>query len=209
MPRRASCIAVLYAALVVTAEDHSSDAVLAAKLLFDQSEFHLRNELELAQALRDARKTISVLLALVVVIGLFRMDLHRQPGEITVVPGWSLCLIRLLFSGSVIALLFGIVYLFTERPILAKAPVGERQGALSDLNIPDEVLEALYLLPAERICQIRTQTFRLAYDRLRAANNRVRGRLVSATLWLSGSALLAFLGFSLYFWTIDTTIHGA
>lgn len=178
------------------------------RLLFEHAQFHLNNELNISASLRDSRKVLSALLAIVLGIGLYRMDIHRQPGEITVIPAWSELVIRILFALSCVAFLLGIVFLYTERPVFDSAP-RERQGALTGLYFPDEVLDALGQGSPWDVYETRTKVYRLAYKRLRAANNAVRRRLTIAGVFFFGGIGALFLSFCIYFWTIEVEgIHG-
>jgi hypothetical protein len=185
---------------VKNAVKHDADAVAE---LQTAALYALEKELSVRANLRETRKTISAILALIIGIGFFRVDIHRRPDEVTVVPFAALCFIRGFFTLALILMVPGVWYLFTERGVKHETERAANTGsALSELTVPDDLLARLAGMDKAQAMWIRTKALRLAYERLVEANARVRRRVYVGLYWLLGSLLLALIGFTVYLWTI-------
>lgn len=182
-------------------------AMRAAELLHDQAEYLLNDELGYASSLRDARRTLSTVIAVIVGIGVFRIELSRPENHVPTIPPWAEGLVRLMFILALLAILFGAYYIHTERALhreFASLKSQKRSGgALSVLYLRQEVFERFLTLPPLDVIKMKAEGLRLAYSRLRDANRRVRARLAIGTFWIFAGVVLVLTAFAIYTSTVD------
>lgn len=181
-----------------------NDPCESVRLLHEQAEFLLRDEIAYAANLRDNRRTVSTLLALVVGIGVFKVDFFRPSTHTLVLDETWFLLIRVLFLGAVLLVLVGAYFIYTERPIVRDlgASTSRPGGALAVLFLREEILDQFVARPADEVWRMKTGGLRLAYTRLRDANRRVRRRLALGTMLGLLGLGLALVGFGVYTLTV-------
>lgn len=196
--------------------DHKTadqEALLAsAESLHDHAKFLLEDQINYATSLRDTRKTISTLLAVIVGIGVFRLEFTKNPGDITIIQAGSLLAIRILFTAAVILFGIGGYFLYAERGILSEFGRTRSGGALSCLHFNATSFAQFEELPPFLVMRIRTRSLRLAYELLKASNLRVRRRLLYGWMFQYTGLATVFLSFLIYFWTMrlpNGTVQGA
>lgn len=181
-------------------------STVAAQQALELHDCALRDQIDFAESLKNHRKALSAFLALLVGLGIVRLDLHRSPDEVLAVPNGALLAIRILLTLGTIVLIIGAAYLFTERPILWGQRKTRRSnpgsGALGYLYLSKRDLAIIERLPPDLAIRARTRAIRRAYRELVPANRRVRARLVVSTFWLIGGMGLYGSGFLVYFWAL-------
>lgn len=186
-----------------------TETLESARLLHDQAQFLLGDEAAYAASLRDYRKMASGLLAIVISIGIFRLELTRPPGEVLAVPVWTAVAIRCLLPAAVLLILAGSYFIYTERgffrefAFLNPPPPPGRGGALAILYLRQDVLADFSEKPPLEVVRMKTDGLRLAYIRLRDANRRVRARLAAGTALVFAGLVLILLTFALYTLTMN------
>lgn len=182
----------------------------SVRVLFDLHKFLLEDQVHLAETLRNARRTASALLLILVGFGLFKVETFSSVEEKTV-------LIRSLISAAIGCFLVGAFYLFTERSVIwslwkaikryaKRTTVPVNSGlALSRLRLTsDEIVAQSKLDPTECLL-VRATEFSDSYEALKSSNYRVRARLGLGTIYLLLGISLAFAAFLVYLWTVGST----
>ncbi len=184
-----------------------SDAI---KLLHEQAQYLLDDELEYAKSLKENRRTIATLLALIVGVGIYKIEFYRPMNQELIVAPWAVWTIRVLFLAAIALVLIGAYFIYTERGILDEFSNGKKSkgGALSVLYLREEVLKDFAKKPISEVWEMKTVGLRLAYKRLMEANRRVRKRLARGTfLGLIGMAFI-LAGFGVYTLSTGTGSKG-
>jgi len=181
-----------------------AEPLKSAEYLYQQSEYLLNDEISYAASLRDARKTASGLLIIIIGIGLFRFEMFRAPGTIPTVPVWASAVIRVLFVFALGLLGAGGYWIYTERPMWKELRRTEQSGgsALSVLHLDAPTVKRLELTRPVDVLLWRTSTMRLAYERLRERNRRVRRRIAGGMAFVFTGFVLVFAAFVLYTVTV-------
>ena len=205
---------------VVLDETPYEEQLESSKLVLEQAQFLLEDEIGYATALRTQRRTLSGLLAIVIGLGVFRIDLYGSPDDVPLLPSWSILFIRILLVVAVFFILWGTWSLYSERPVSHDGSAAPREG---DPERPSRVplLEegkgsaALCVLDLDRkyrrtlekarpldTVRARTLILGVAYDRLATANRRIRYRIQKGKVRLFVSMILLLGAFLLYSWTL-------
>lgn len=206
-----------------TAVSEPDSALESAKLLYNQAEFLLNDEIRFAAALRMQRSTTATLLVVVVGIGLFRISFYGTRDDILLIPTWAMFATATLFSLAAMFVLSGTWNLFSERPLIGSDPAlaldkgeiahvhsalasGKSDAALSVLHLSRRHRKILERASPLIVVRAQAMILRVAYERLAAANRRVRYRIERGRSHLLVGLALVFVAFVLYFWSI--AIHG-
>lgn len=183
------------------------DKAKSCELLHDQALYLLDDEVHYATSLRENRRTLATLLALVVGVGIFKVDFYRPPGHILAVPELAFWVIRGLFICAIIAFLVAAYFIYTERAIMKEFGKKRTGGALSVLSIQDRFILEFAEKPAHEVWMMKTEGLRLAYYRLQESNRRVRRRLAEGTIVGFVGLVLVLSGITLY--TVTVRVEGA
>lgn len=177
--------------------EQRAERLRSAELVHEQAEYLLNDEIGYAAALRDSRKTASGLLAIMIGVGIFRIDLYRSADHVLAIGPWWAIVVRACFVLSVVFVAIGAFLIFTERnPFRKKTSING--AALSILFLKPEIVKQLHLAPPHKVLRIRTEGLRLAYTRLRDSNRRIRRRIESGTACVLVGVFFVLLGFVLY-----------
>ncbi|MFM9957685.1 MAG: hypothetical protein ACKVZJ_06395 [Phycisphaerales bacterium] len=193
----------------MTAPPSDDDLLKSAQSLHDQALFLLEDEISYANALRESRKTATTLIALMVGVGIFKLDLYRDPGQELAVPPVAWWWIRACFCSALLGVLLGAYFIYTERgwdrEFSQTSDGGKKGGALSILFLSPTVLKEYHEKGPIEVMRMRTDGIRFAYSRLRDANRRVRKRIAIGTMLVILSLAFVLVGFVLYVWMVGLT----
>lgn len=185
----------------------------SADSLHSQALFLLEDEIAYASSLRDSRKTAATLIALLVGVGIFKIDVFRQPGQELAIEAWAWWVIRLLVTAAIGFMLAGTYHIYTERGLSKEfegpGEVPKKGAALSILLLPQAVLQEYQEKSPLDVMRMRTDGIRVAYSRLRDSNRRVRKRIALGVVLVILGLALVLAGFGLYVWTVRVTVRPA
>jgi hypothetical protein len=198
------------------AVDENDQRVEQAKLLYEQAEYLLNDEIGFANSLRDTRRTSAGLVAVVVGIGIFRLDLFgSMSGELRL-SAWivlSICGLLTIAAGFILG---GLWLIYTDRPIGYRKKMerdlerdghevptleqGKGSAALAVLDIDSRWRRILRKAEPSLVYQAKAFIFGLAYRRLAKANRRVRERIIRGRTLVFWALICVMLAFVLYIW---------
>lgn len=84
--------------------------------VFDHVKLIWDDQVDYAATLREKRRNTSTLLAILIGLGVFRLEIHQKPAGALIMTGMQLSLFRWALLVAVICFAFGIYFLYTERP---------------------------------------------------------------------------------------------
>ena len=188
----------------------------SSREVLEQTLFLLNDEISYSETLRSSRNTIASLLAVLLGLGIFKVELWGAPGEVRKVDSGSLLVIRACLTGAVLCSLVGVLYLFTERPGRAAVskeenenPVlkpanfqrNESSAAMAVMFLKPKFRKRIEEMPPNLAIKVRTRIAEIAYDRLSRKNRRVRYRIELGRRWLLGSLAFVMVAFVTYLWS--------
>jgi len=188
----------------------------SAKVLVDQAKYLLDDEIRYADSLKSTRRSLGALLLALIGLGLIKVDLFASPEEVLIVSPWGLWVIRIISVAAACSMVIAFYWLYTERPALfigrqakhARQTKVQRDhgkgAALSVLDLDSDWRRKLEKAEDAIVQAAYARGLAIAYERLSAANRRVRYRIEVGKRWVFAGFLLLLASLGLYTWSITS-----
>ncbi|MBO6740281.1 MAG: hypothetical protein JJ916_10510 [Phycisphaerales bacterium] len=175
-------------------DDNLDRSYLATKVCNEISQLRWDDEVEYAETLRDRRKMYTTLLALIVGLGVFKIELYADPKFIQVKPDITIGFVKTFIFFAVICLITSVHYLFKGGTI-RKASGYTKTRASEYADISNDEVKALHQgeIHPESALMLKTQLRRLATYELAQANRTVSEHLKMGAFWLGATFLCLVL----------------
>lgn len=187
----------------------------SSKLMHDQAEMLLGDELGYVSRLRASRNATTALLVVIAGVGVFKVDLFGDPNDQLLLIGpKTLNLVRGLLTIGLICILVGLFKLNRDRSTLSerqkreagsirkfKFERGRWGAAMAVMDLKDAYLRGLEQDDPVKVLRFKTRVMMAAFERLARANRMARSRIERGRRWIISGITLLFAAMIVYLWS--------